>query len=287
MEDKQQTQTCPICGRIANKPPDKTYYICNWCGYKFEVSKRHVLPKEKEKERGEQSSALFKAITSRIGIVILGICFLLTVFVSVAYSFAFWPVFLLVWVSAFFVIIGVLYVLIYLAKFIIAGVVLVLTVSLIYFFATGQHLLGIGILSVVIAVIAYLMILGLLLLLAFLAPATIGAILVYVALGTGSVASIVAVIVFIVIAVLTYVVLYRIMLPFMIGYAICNAAGQIAYLIVTIGFSLEALQKLIFEGRLLTNMLGLLGEVTFVQPMIVVCSIISGVLFILIANLAD
>jgi hypothetical protein len=294
-DETQSGAQCPICGSISAVAADrsrtyKTTYVCNACGYKWEKEIRPVLNGDEQRENGHIGiDRLAEAIASKTGIAVLTSCFILLLFASLAAGFTFWLTFAAVWFGLVLAIGLGLLVLAYILPYIVGGAILVVVGALVYSFATGKELLGMGILGVIIGIFVYMLILSLLLLLAFVAPALVGAIAVYFALGMSTMAAIAAVIAFIGIAILTYLVLIHILLPFMIGYSICSAAGNIAYLLTTVGFSFDKIQKLVLSGQLFSNSVGLLlkpssiGGIASIPMLILVVSILFGLSFIVLS----
>jgi hypothetical protein len=117
------------------------------------------------------------------------------------------------------------------------------SIGALVYYLLGQEATSLMLVGVARGIVLFLMVLGILIIFYLLLPAVFGAIATYFFLKPrGNI--IVSIIVFIILV----IVMVRIVLPFTVGYATCSFAGQFAYLVTTVGFSVDAIQKSLFGG---------------------------------------
>jgi hypothetical protein len=161
--------------------------------------------------------------------------------------------------------------------YIVGGAIAILAGGAIVSYILGYQATSVGIASLVLGIIVFLLLLSLLMFLYFMIPAVLGALAFYLFIVPQNL--IVAIIAFIVIALITF----KLLLPFMLGFTLCSIAGQFALLITTVGLSAESITALITGGsndlgNILSNVLSKILFGSSASILIFVVSIIFGIL---------
>jgi hypothetical protein len=179
--------------------------------------------------------------------------------------------FTVLWILVLLMIFGLILLIGAIFKFLVIVSIIIFASTFVYALVTGQSILAMGLLSIGVAVYAFLFILGLYIIAGFLLPGLLVGVFSYFVLIPNNLLA--AIILAAIAIVLTYFIIIKIALPFIIGFALTYASGQLAYLFMVFGFSLETLQKA-FAGTLNLSFL----SDFILKPSVLTASTVPGVI---------